>query len=178
MMDFFQLFWIQIILVLIPMYVANSSAMIFGGGKTQLDFGIKWRDGQPLFGKGKTWRGVLSGIACGTLAGAIVGFAFPGYAALVSPSYGLLSLLLSMGAITGDAVAGFFKRRNKLPPGEPVLFLDQLDFVIGGMVFGIPLFVANFPSFYQLIALALITLLVHRSANFLAFKLHLKRVPW
>ena len=168
-------FWIPIVLVLIPLYFANSSAMIFGGGKIQLDFGRHWRDGKPVFGKGKTWKGAFSGILIGTLVGFILSLGVPALTVRVTSSYVVLAFLLSLGAIAGDLAASFFKRRNNLPTGAPVLFLDQLDFVIGGLIFGTPLFM---PSFYQAIAIALITLLVHRAANFLAFKLHLKKVPW
>src|SRR3989442_11408209 len=49
----------------LPAYVANPMAVVFGGG-TPIDFGRTLRDGERLFGDGKTWRGLVGG----TLAGA------------------------------------------------------------------------------------------------------------
>src|SRR2546427_7243325 len=52
----------------LPAYVANPMAVVFGGG-TPIDFGRTLRDGERLFGDGKTWRGLVGG----TLAGAFLG---------------------------------------------------------------------------------------------------------
>src|SRR5256886_10801535 len=51
----------------LPAYVANPMAVVFGGG-TPIDFGRTLRDGERLFGDGKTWRGLVGG----TLAGAFL----------------------------------------------------------------------------------------------------------
>ena len=69
----------------------------------------------------------------------------------------------------------FFKRRNKINQGEEVLFLDQLDFVIGGMIFGSLIYA---PEFYEIIFVGAITLIVHKASNFIAYKIKLKKVPW
>src|SRR5437667_105251 len=45
----------------LPAYVANPMAVVFGGG-TPIDFGRTLRDGERLFGDGKTWRGVVGGL--------------------------------------------------------------------------------------------------------------------
>src|SRR5438094_104291 len=53
----------------LPAFVANPMAVVFGGG-TPIDFGRTLRDGERLFGDGKTWRGLLGG----TVSGALLGF--------------------------------------------------------------------------------------------------------
>src|SRR2546422_10015344 len=45
---------------LLPAYVANPMAVVFGGG-TPMDFGRALRDGRRILGDGKTWRGVARG---------------------------------------------------------------------------------------------------------------------
>src|SRR5437870_12474599 len=55
----------------LPAFVANPTAVVFGGG-TPIDFGRTLRDGQRLFGDGKTWRGLVGG----TLSGALLGRLF------------------------------------------------------------------------------------------------------
>ena len=165
---------IKLIVYLAPMYVANSSAMVFGG-KTPIDFGKTFFDGKPIFGKGKTFKGVIFGLLAGTLVAYIISIAFPKTTMLLSPDYLLLGFFLSLGAIIGDMVASFFKRRNELQEGKEVLFLDQLDFVIGGMFFGSVLYI---PEFYEILAVGLLTLVAHRLSNYVAFKMKLKKVPW
>ncbi|QQR92872.1 MAG: CDP-2,3-bis-(O-geranylgeranyl)-sn-glycerol synthase [Candidatus Iainarchaeum archaeon] len=157
-----------------PMYVANASAMIFGG-KTPLDGGKHFWDGKPLLGKGKTWKGTLMGILTGTFAGLLIWNFFPEQALLLTPYYPSYSFLLALGAIAGDIVGSFLKRRMDIERGKQAPLLDQLDFVIGGLVLGLVYFQ---PDIIQVLVLALITPLVHSLANRLAFTLKLKNVPW
>ena len=52
----FSLLWIA------PGYFANAGMFAAGRhGKRTVDGGRKWRDGRPIFGPGKTWRGLLLG---------------------------------------------------------------------------------------------------------------------
>ncbi|HZX34501.1 MAG TPA: CDP-2,3-bis-(O-geranylgeranyl)-sn-glycerol synthase [archaeon] len=164
----------KLILYLAPMYFANSSAMLFGG-KTPVDFGKKFFDGKPVFGKGKTFRGSFAGIAAGTIVAAAITQFFPEQAGLLGKDYIMLGFALSLGAIIGDMAASFFKRRNNIEPGKQVLFLDQLDFVMGGMIFGSAFYV---PDFYEIIFVGVLTLAVHKASNYAAFRLKLKKVPW
>ncbi len=166
-------FWFKILLYVAPMYFANSFAMLLGG-KTPLDFNKKFRDNQPIFGKGKTVRGTMLGTSIGFLVTIII-FVFLNEQVMQFSNYLLLGFLLSIGAILGDIIASFFKRRNKIASGTPVLFLDQLDFVYGGMVLGSIVYV---PNFFDVLVISVLTLFVHRLSNYFAFKTKLKKVPW
>src|SRR5881397_738345 len=53
----------------LPAFVANPMAVVFGGGRP-IDLGRTLRDGERLFGDGKTWRGLVGG----TASGAVLGF--------------------------------------------------------------------------------------------------------
>ena len=47
----------------------------------------------------------------------------------------LLGFLLSSGAILGDLVKSYYKRKMKIKEGTPWPFWDQLDFVFGAFLF-------------------------------------------
>lgn len=157
-----------------PMYVANAAAMIFGG-KTPIDGGKHFYDGKPILGKGKTWKGSLMGILTGTFAGLLIWHFFPTPASLLTPHYAAYSFVLALGAILGDMAGSFIKRRMAIERGKQAPLLDQLDFVIGGLVLGLIYFQ---PDIIQVLVLALITPLIHSLANRVAFMLKLKNVPW
>jgi len=165
---------IKLLIYLAPMYFANSSAMLLGG-KTPIDFGKNFFDGKRLLGKGKTFKGFFFGVTLGTLVSLIILMLFPKTTILLSDNYLLLGFLLAAGALIGDMTASFFKRRNGITQGKEVLFLDQLDFIIGGMIFGSFLYV---PTFYEVIFVCIITLIVHKGSNYIAYKFKLKKVPW
>jgi CDP-2,3-bis-(O-geranylgeranyl)-sn-glycerol synthase len=134
-----QAFWI-----VIPIYVANASAVIVGGG-TAIDFGRTWKDGHRILGDGKTWRGLLSG----TFLGMTAGFGLVVAASYMNASeYSFLNLTnfegfpvmipllfsLCFGALLGDIIESFFKRRIGKERGMDWIPFDQLDFLVGALV--------------------------------------------
>ncbi|HLD56911.1 MAG TPA: CDP-2,3-bis-(O-geranylgeranyl)-sn-glycerol synthase, partial [archaeon] len=147
-----------------------------------LDKGKTFRDGRPVFGKGKTWEGSILGIVCAVLVASIMQIVYPflpwGVSAVpltliqMGP---LVGALLGLGAIVGDLVGSFFKRRLGLRRGHPAPVLDQLDFIVGSFVFVSILFPAKVG---WLILLAIITPFFHLSANYMAFLLGVKKEPY
>ncbi|RME33961.1 MAG: CDP-archaeol synthase [Gammaproteobacteria bacterium] len=79
-----------------------------------IDGGRRLRDGRPLFGPGKTWRGVAGAVVSTTLAAPLAG---------LSPGFGALSGLLAM---TGDLLGSFLKRRIGVEPHGRAPGLDQV----------------------------------------------------
>src|SRR5712691_11772070 len=59
----------------LPAFLANPMAVVFGGG-TPIDLGRSLRDGQRVFGDGKTWRGLLGGTTMGAVFGLLVTLPF------------------------------------------------------------------------------------------------------
>lgn len=167
-------FWLFLIFTALPMYLANASAMVFGG-KTPVDGNKTLSDGQPLFGKGKTWKGTVMGIIIGSLAGFFADHFFPELTHGVSPVYVQYAVLLSIGAIIGDIAGSFLKRRLRIKSGQPAHLLDQLDFVIGGLAFS--LFIVS-PNWTSIFVLIMITPFLHMTFNRLAYMLKIKSVPW
>jgi len=83
--------------------------------------------------------------------------------------------LLSIGAIFGDIAESFLKRRIGRESGSSLPLLDQLDFVIGGIVFTLALYV---PGAIEIAAILLITLIIHVALNGAAYVIGVKKVPW
>lgn len=170
-MDFFNTF-LLILLYVAPLYIANSSPLLVHG-RIPLDFNKKIL-GEPIFGKGKTILGTIAGITAGTGAGTIIYLLFPLVQTYLS-NYILLAFLLSTGAILGDITKSFFKRRFHIKSGEKWELADQLDFVLGGII--LSTFV-RIPETWLVILLLVATFFIHKSFNYVAFKLKLKNVPW
>lgn len=166
---------IKLVLLAIPMYMANSFAMLLGGGNIRLDLGRNYSDGRPVFGKGKTLRGAVLGFLVGFLASAAVYYLLPDYTSILVQNYLFFGLLASSGAILGDVVASFFKRRLGFESGKEVILLDQLDFIIGAIVLGMIVYV---PSLLEIAVFIVITLIAHRIANIIAYLWKLKKVPY
>ncbi len=164
----------NIVLYIMPFYVANSSAMLLGG-KTPLDLHKKFSDGTRVLGSGKTFKGTFFGLLMGFLTSVLINFFFNSFTLSLTPNYVLLGFLVSFGALLGDVVASFFKRRSKIKQGTEVLLLDQLDFVFGAIILGSIVYV---PSFFEILFICVLTLFVHKFGNWVAFKFKLKNVPW
>lgn len=161
---------VQFFLLIWPPYVANGSAVFAGRLRRRhpLDFGRRFRDGRRIFGDGKTFEGLAIGIAAGTLLG---------YAPnLIRPYLSLLdAFMLSLAAVLGDLAGAFVKRRLCMPRGYPAFPLDQLDFVLTALlVFSL---YKDIPPEYVALA-AVLTPIIHRSTNYAAYLLGLKKEPW
>lgn len=162
---------IELILYILPAYVANGAPVLFGGGKP-LDFGKNFFDGRRIFGDHKTIRGLVSGILSGIFIGVII------YA--IRPS-GLLTLCdaiwLPIGTHIGDLFGSFIKRRADLKPGKSAPILDQLGFLYFALLFSW-VFCNTLLSLIDIAVLTIITLLLHPLTNLGAYILKLKRVPY
>lgn len=165
----------RMLLIMFPLYIANSSAMLFGGGKP-VDFGRKHKDGRRVLGGGKTIRGSALGIFFGTFTAYIILSYFPHEARMnIGQYYLLYGFLLSFGAVFGDMAASYWKRRKGIERGMPVFPLDQLDFVAGGVGLGLIVFV---PGIVEFVLLCILTVIFHKLINFIAYKIRMKKVPW
>jgi CDP-2,3-bis-(O-geranylgeranyl)-sn-glycerol synthase len=149
-----------------PSYVANASPLVFGGGRP-LDGNRKFSDGRPIFGAHKTVRGLLAGI----IGGSLVGLG----ESLVDPRLAVAGLVISIGAVLGDLLGAFVKRRLGMSPGRLFPVVDQLDFVLGALAFSYWLFPMNLLSTLIVI---LVTPPIHLGTNLGAYLLGLKKTYW
>lgn len=154
------------LLFIFPAYCANAAPVIFGGG-FPIDGGKTFIDGKPILGSHKTLRGFFSGLIVGTLVSFVQGALF---------QYNmLLGFTLSMGALAGDLAESFFKRRLDLPPGSDLPIADQLDFILGALLFSL---LVSPPPLPIVIIIVIITLPIHLLTNFLAYLLGVKKKLW
>jgi CDP-2,3-bis-(O-geranylgeranyl)-sn-glycerol synthase len=157
---------IEALKFIFPAYCANGAPVIGGGGKP-LDFGENFFDGKRVFGSNKTFRGFFFGLGIGAAVGVVDCFAF-GFPLL-------FAVLTPLGALLGDLAGAFLKRRLNIAPGGLLPIVDQIDFVVGALVFSLPLMIISWET---ALTVLLITPPIHLLTNFFAYKLKLKKNPW
>jgi CDP-2,3-bis-(O-geranylgeranyl)-sn-glycerol synthase len=169
-------FWIML-----PAYLPNPAAVV-GGGGTPIDLGRRFPDGRRILGDGKTFRGFFIGVAAGMAVGVLQIALQEGFPSLPVPAHTYASIfLLAVGALTGDAVKSFFKRRVGKERGAKWPIADQYDLVAGALlflaVFDLPWFLAEI-TLPRFILILLITPILHRLVNLVGYAARLKDVPW
>lgn len=193
---------------ILPAYVANMFPVILGA----LKFPFGQPISEKWLGSHKTWRGfyagylgallvllfqqyvasetavfVMSPVDVSSVTPVNNGFNFNTSALL---DYAQINIFLyaipfGLGAIAGDAIKSFFKRRLNRKPGAPFFPFDQLDFVIGALLSLLPFYILDPESFLAspfqpaiLLMLLVLTPLLHLLTNLLAYALGMKKVWW
>ncbi|MEK6900564.1 MAG: CDP-archaeol synthase [Nanoarchaeota archaeon] len=156
----------------LPAYFANMAPVLL----RWIPFGGKPIT-EKLFGSHKTWRGLVVAVLAGGLVFWLQKIAYDaGFTSLALIDYAdfsvLLGFLLGAGAIIGDLVKSYFKRKQGIKPGNPWLFWDQIDFVIGGLLFSFFVYVPD-----VLVVLVLVTLspVLHAAVNYIGYLLKINK---
>lgn len=168
---------------ILPAYFSNGAGLVFGGGMT-VDFGKSDKNGVRWIGDGVTWKGLIGGTLIGIITGIIQGLVAPYILSnfgqfittpiITNVSEGILiGFLLGFGALLGDALGSFLKRRIGIGRGQPAPILDQLDFLIVALI--LVSFVVKLDWLFIILAIVL-TLIIHLLANTIAYLLGLKDV--
>ena len=87
----------------------------------------------------------------------------------------MIGALLGLGAILGDLVESYYKRKAGIPSGKSWKPWDQLDFVIGGIIFSFFVFV---PPAEVVLVLLIFSPLLHIGANYLGYYLKINKKKW
>lgn len=164
--------------LILPAYVANMAPVI--AAKLRLPYGRPIN--RELFGDHKTYRGFYAAFL-GALLAILLQRAFQeqmlfetarliDYLA-VNPF--VLAFAFGFGALLGDLVKSYFKRRLKRPSGSPWFPFDQLDFILGSLLFLLPFYQ---PGWGSVVVLLLLTPILHFLTNVAAYLLGLKKVWW
>ncbi|MBI4168134.1 MAG: CDP-2,3-bis-(O-geranylgeranyl)-sn-glycerol synthase [Candidatus Aenigmarchaeota archaeon] len=170
MSDVFSALWL-----ILPAYFANSGATL-ARGRLRMDFSRNFFDGRPIFGAGKTFEGFSLGVALGAVIGFLQSLLQIFYSLDFHFQMNPLSgALLGFGALFGDLVGGFVKRRFGLKRGSPALLLDQLDFVAGAIFFASFIYSIGADT---IMLIVIITPLVHLATNIIGYKIGAKKEPW
>jgi CDP-2,3-bis-(O-geranylgeranyl)-sn-glycerol synthase len=159
----YDLLWLaETIYIYLPAYIANATPVILNGGGA-LDRGRNWVDGKPLLGDHKTVWGTLSGLAAGFLVG-------------LAQRNLVRGVLLAVGAIGGDLIVSFFKRRFDLKPGALLPIADQMGFIVFAVI--LVSLAEPAPTWDRAIGILAATLPIHYLTNVFAWILKLKSTPW
>jgi CDP-2,3-bis-(O-geranylgeranyl)-sn-glycerol synthase len=173
---------------MLPAAVANG-APIFSARlpwvkdwNTRLDFGRHFH-GSPLLGSHKTWRGLISGMIAATLTLWIQQLLvthtdwasdFTAHVRYVNLPTLLLGPLFGLGALGGDAVKSFFKRRHGTGSGKSWFPFDQLDYIAGALLVSLPFFIL---SARQYVLVILIWFCLHMASTYVGWRVGLKDQP-
>lgn len=152
------------------------------GGGIPIDGGRYWSDKRRLLGDGKTVRGFVGGILSGIIVGLIQVFAQEISIFSLLPRMTLTAvILLATGSLVGDLIKSFFKRRAGITRGGKWPVIDQYDFLIGAFVFliiGDFQFAEKYFTIPVILAVLVITPVLHRVVNIIGYKMGVKEVPW
>lgn len=124
---------------MLPAYFANMAPVLTKDLFVKLAVPIN----EKMFGSHKTYRGLVMAVVLSVIIVLIQKWI--GWNSIVdysSVNVFLLGVLLGLGAMFGDLVKSYFKRKIGIKPGEPWYVIDQLDFPLGAMMFAS--FVAKF----------------------------------
>jgi len=127
---------IQVFWLFLPAGFANMAPIIF----KKINF-LNKPINKQLFGANKTYRGFFFGI----LSAIIIVYIQISVSNYIPREYILISytttnaifigFLLGFGALFGDLIKSFFKRRKGIKSGEPWVIADQIDWIIGAVIF-------------------------------------------
>ncbi|MBN2101724.1 MAG: CDP-2,3-bis-(O-geranylgeranyl)-sn-glycerol synthase [Candidatus Aenigmarchaeota archaeon] len=174
-------YFIEAIWFILPAYAANGFAPLFKG-KVPIDGGRRLKDGKRIFGDGKTVKGFIGGCVMALVVGLIQMLITPYIPWDMSPVVlriiymtPVLGFLLGFGALAGDMVGSFVKRRMDLKRGEPAPLLDQVDFLVGALFF--TFLIADIKAEWAIVLL-IVTPLFHLLANVIGYLIKIKKEPY
>jgi len=148
-----------------------------------IDFGKTFR-GKRIFGSHKTFRGLLSGIIVATAVAGLQMLLFDSstWVQDLSPNLDyshpivlLMGAAMGFGALFGDALKSFFKRQIDIKPGRGWFPFDQIDYIVGGIIFSLPFAWLSPPTY---LIIFIVGALLHPVINLLGWLLHLKDKPF
>lgn len=162
-----------------PAMVANAMPLItrryFFRNPHPIDFGRVFIDGRRVFGDNKSLEGFMSGVVAGSLVGLGYSYYFCEYLWLL---YGFIS---GFGAMCGDLLNSFVKRRLGLAPGRPFIPLDQISFLLMAFVAikasKVDLMVGHELNCTDFIAGLVLAGLLHPFTNYIAYLVGVKETP-
>ena len=168
-----------------PAFFANMAPVFFRKVpflNYPIDFSMRWKS-KPLFGSHKTFRGFFFGILLAIILVYIQELLFYNYSYFRSisfidyPSHNflLLGFLIGFGALLGDTIKSFLKRRFNVRPGARWFPWDQVDFIIGSLLFLCIIFV---PPWQAALFLLIATPLLHIIVKHIGYYLKIDNARW
>lgn len=141
-----------------------------------IDFNKKINE-EPILGANKTIRGLFAATILGEiiflLQKYLFNFEFFGNISLIDYRHipWFAGIFMGFGVIFGDAIKSFFKRRLKINPGKSWIPFDQIDYVMGGILFFSFFYT---PAFFDIIFLLFVGAVLHIIVNIIGFYLGIR----
>jgi len=132
---------------------------------------------EPIFGANKTIRGLFAAIILGAfiflLQKYLFNFDFFTNISLINYQYipWFAGLFIGLGVIIGDVIKSFFKRRLKIKPGQSWIPFDQVDYVLGGILFFSWFYI---PTLIDIVTLLFTGVILHIIVNVIGFYLGIR----
>jgi CDP-diglyceride synthetase len=154
--------------ILILLVAANgmpviASRVLQSRAALPVDLGIRLPDGYALFGKSKTWRGLVAAIVAGCVVAVLLGYGM---------GFGLVFGALVM---LGDLLASFIKRRMGLAPSAQCLGVDQIPEALIPSMYAVFLLDINW---WWAVLLALAFMLIELAVSRPLYWLHIRKRPY
>lgn len=161
----------KILWIFLPAGVANMAPVLFKSVDL-LNYPVdlnKTFMGVRILGDHKTWRGLFFGITAGALCASLQDIFWPNIFPFSSAwQWGAL---LGLGALSGDMIKSFFKRRLSVNEGESLWVADQVDWILGALLVTEP--IAGW-TLLEAIYLLWIGAVLHMLSNVLGYYLNIK----
>jgi len=182
MTETFALFLLKCFYLMLPAYFANMAPVMVKRINLfvfPVDFNKKIGS-NPILGRNKTFRGLIFGIIFAVIVAYLQYLlydfeAFRNISFLSYQNWLLFGFFMGFGALAGDLIKSFFKRRLGINPGEKFIPFDQTDFVVGALVFIMPVFQVTWQIFA---ASLLLSFILHIIVNHAAFYLKIRNEKW
>ena len=154
--------------ILLLLCVANGAPILLENllGKRYagpVDGGLLLSDGRPLLGASKTWRGLAGSLVLTPVSALLLGSSFS------------VGLLFGAGAMFGDLLSSFVKRRLGIPASGMALGLDQIP----ESLFPLLLLTKEWDLLAEdILGLVATFLILELILSRILFQLHLRKQPY
>lgn len=138
--------------------------------------------GKRILGNHKTVRGFIAAIITGIFICSLEVYLYNSFYSirqLVYLNYSfinpvILGALLGFGALFGDAAKSFFKRQVDITPGTSWFPFDQIDYIIGGVLWSLLYIRLSFPDY---LILFIVWLIMHPLSTVTGYLFKLRHRP-
>lgn len=167
-----MIFILKIIYLYLPGAFANMAPVIF----QNINF-LNKKINKKLFGENKTYRGLFFGIFASILTAFLqkeLSALFQKFEILNYNEINILlfGFMLGLGALTGDLLKSFIKRKLNIVPGKSFPIFDQIDWIIGSTIVLIFYIKINI----NFVFLSIFTLgILHLFTNIISYKLKIRK---
>lgn len=161
---------VQLVHFMLPSYAANMAppfTRFWPGWNPPLSH--RW------LGSHKTLLGFIAGVVTAIVTAAIQAWIAWDGAIVTSEGWLTTGLRLGFGAMAGDAVKSFFKRRLAIEPGRRWIPFDQIDFAVGALVLAGP---SARLGWSDIGVILLVTFAGDIAVNGIAYRLGVRETPW